>query len=80
MIQQCHTSEPNGFQRRAAEIRRQWSPAERAVRTGLPPDMPHRLREHLVGSLASSWQPLPDFELDYSRLPAIPLRRAHGAS
>ena len=32
-------------ERRAAEVRRQWSMAERIRRTGLPPDMPFRLRD-----------------------------------
>jgi hypothetical protein len=32
-------------ERRAAEVRRQWSMAERIRRTGLPPDMPFRLSD-----------------------------------
>jgi hypothetical protein len=33
------------IERRAAEIRRQWSVAERIRRTSLPPDMPICLRQ-----------------------------------
>jgi hypothetical protein len=35
--------------KRAAEIRSHWSPLERAQRTGLPPDIPARLRAFLLG-------------------------------
>jgi hypothetical protein len=32
--------------KRAAEIRREWSPLEKLRRTGLPPDMPATLRQY----------------------------------
>jgi hypothetical protein len=38
---------------RAAEIRRNWSPIEKLRRQGLPPDMPQRLEEFLLGSRAT---------------------------
>ena len=37
--------EAREVERRAAEVRRSWSLAERMRRTGLPPDMPLRLRD-----------------------------------
>jgi hypothetical protein len=42
-------------QERAAQIRSHWSPAERRRRTGLPPDVPPRLREFIVGERQSKW-------------------------
>jgi hypothetical protein len=41
--------ESQEVRKRAAEIRRHWSPLERAQRTGLPPDIPARLRAFLLG-------------------------------
>ncbi len=41
--------------KRAAGIRRRWSPLEKLQRTGLPPDMPPRLREFFFGSRAHAW-------------------------
>jgi hypothetical protein len=41
--------------KRAAEIRQHWSPLEKVQRTGLPPDMPFRLREHLFGATERVW-------------------------
>jgi hypothetical protein len=35
--------------KRAAEIRSHWSPLERVQRTGLPPDIPARLRDYILG-------------------------------
>lgn len=43
------------IQRRAAEIRGHWSLSERIRRTGLPPDIPPRLREYIVGSRDVAW-------------------------
>lgn len=34
---------------RAARIRSHWSPLERVQRTGLPPDIPARLRDYILG-------------------------------
>lgn len=33
------------IENRAAQVRASWSPAERLRRTGLPPDVPERLRD-----------------------------------
>jgi hypothetical protein len=41
---------------RAAEIRKRWSPAERLRRTGLPPDVPDRLRDYILGKPALEWE------------------------
>ncbi len=41
--------------RRAADIRRQWTLRERMKRLGLPPDMPERLQSHLTGRPERSW-------------------------
>lgn len=40
---------------RAAEIRRRWSPTEKRRRTGLPPDIPARLREFISGVRQPAW-------------------------
>jgi hypothetical protein len=42
-------------QRRAAEIRRHWSPLEKIRRTGLPPDIPERLRQFILGQSPTKW-------------------------
>ena len=42
-------------QKRAAQIRSHWSPAEKARRTGLPPDVPSRLQEFILGRRQSAW-------------------------
>ncbi len=49
--------DPQEVRRRAAEIRRQWSPAERDRRCGLPPDIPPRLRQLIFGSPQLAWSP-----------------------
>jgi hypothetical protein len=43
------------IQKRAAHIRSHWSPAEKLRRTGLPPDVPTRLREFITGSRQHGW-------------------------
>jgi hypothetical protein len=63
--------------RRAAEIRQNWSPRERARRTGLPPDMPERLRARLNGCSASSWPWDGLFELIESRLVPVSIPTMH---
>jgi hypothetical protein len=40
--------------RRAAEIQQNWSPLEKLRRTGLPPDMPPKLR-HFLGAPQHAW-------------------------
>jgi hypothetical protein len=41
--------------RRAAKVRKQWSPIEKRRRQGLPPDAPRLLREYLLGSPSQIW-------------------------
>ena len=43
------------IRKRAAEIRKQWSPVERRRRTGLPPDMPPTLRHYFIRSPQRAW-------------------------
>lgn len=45
----------SSISKRAAEIRRRWSTVERVHRMGLPPDMPQRLRVHLVVRPECNW-------------------------
>jgi hypothetical protein len=40
---------------RAAEIRKHWSPLEKLRRTGLPPDMPPKLRQYFLASPQRAW-------------------------
>jgi hypothetical protein len=72
MIGRSENATRNGIYARAAEVRQHWSPRERALRTGLPPDMPARLRAHLFDLPERSWPPMGEFQLVESRL--IPLR------
>jgi hypothetical protein len=43
------------IEKRAARIRSQWSVAERVRRTGLPPDVPARLKEFILGRREPQW-------------------------
>lgn len=43
------------IEKRAARIRSQWSAAERVRRTGLPPDVPARLQELIMGRREPQW-------------------------
>jgi hypothetical protein len=43
------------IEQRAARIRSQWSAAERVRRTGLPPDVPARLQEFILGRREPQW-------------------------
>jgi hypothetical protein len=43
------------IEKRAARVRSQWSFAERVRRTGLPPDVPSRLREFILGHQQAQW-------------------------
>lgn len=45
----------NEIQWRAEQIRTRWSPAERRRRTGLPPDVPRRLRAFILGRREPQW-------------------------
>jgi hypothetical protein len=49
--------EAQEVQKRAAEIRRHWSPLEKLRRTGLPPDVPARLRQFILGDTGREWSP-----------------------
>jgi hypothetical protein len=41
--------------KRAAQIRSHWTLSERHRRMGLPPDVPERLRDFIVGSRLPAW-------------------------
>jgi len=41
---------------RAAQIRVQWTLSERQRRMGLPPDVPSRLRDLILGSSQPAWE------------------------
>lgn len=41
--------------KRAAEIRGHWTSLERLHRTGLPPDVPARLRNYILGRTVQAW-------------------------
>ena len=43
------------IEKRAAQIRSQWSASERVRRTGLPPDVPARLQEFILGRREPQW-------------------------
>ena len=58
MSMQRNTIDSQEVRNRAAEIRRHWSPVEKAQRTGLPPDIPARLRELILGPSQASWSPV----------------------
>lgn len=70
-MQRHECNDGSGIRARAAEIRQQWSPRERARRTGLPPDLPARLRAHLSDHPQPAWPPAGLFQLVESRL--VPL-------
>jgi hypothetical protein len=44
---------------RAAEIRKRWSPEERQLRIGLPPDTPLSMRQFILGNPKLNWQSAP---------------------
>ena len=43
------------IQKRAEQIRSHWSMAERLRRTGLPPDVPARLRDFMLDCRQPQW-------------------------
>lgn len=47
--------ESTEVRKRAAEVRRHWSPVETVRRTGLPPDIPTRLRQFILGESKHEW-------------------------
>jgi hypothetical protein len=57
-----------GIRRRAAEIRRQWTPDDYKIRSGLPPDMPKSLRDCLAVGFHSARPRVPTFHVDPERL------------
>jgi hypothetical protein len=57
-----------GIRRRAAEIRRHWTPDDYKKRAGLPPDMPKSLRDCLADGLYAGWPAVPTFHVDPERL------------
>ena len=50
------TIESQEVRKRAAEVRNRWSPIEKIRRTGLPPDVPTRLREFILGEPRIEWK------------------------
>jgi hypothetical protein len=52
-----HKTEAQEVRKRAAEIRRGWSPLEKIRRTGLPPDVPARLKQFILGGSQPNWSP-----------------------
>jgi hypothetical protein len=57
MATRHHKVEAQEVQKRAAEIRRHWSPLEKLRRTGLPPDVPARLRQFIMSGSTADWTP-----------------------
>jgi len=55
MISLSKYSKALEIEKRAARIRSQWSAAERVRRTGLPPDVPARMQEFILGRRESQW-------------------------
>jgi hypothetical protein len=48
-------NELDEIRKRAAKIRGNWSLSERRRRTGLPPDMPQRLRDYVFAPRIAAW-------------------------
>jgi len=74
MSEQSKKRNSTGIRQRAAAVRENWSPRERAQRTGLPPDMPVRLRAHLNDRPEDCWPPVGVFQLVESRLLPLPIQ------
>jgi hypothetical protein len=55
MATRQHNIDLQEVRKRAAEIRRHWSPLEKIRRTGLPPDIPERLRQFILGPCQPKW-------------------------
>lgn len=58
MAMRHHTINSQEVRKRAAEIRQHWSPLEKIQRTGLPPDIPARLRQLFLGTPQPRWSPV----------------------
>ena len=67
-----------GIRERAAEGRRHWTASERLQRTGLPPDLPSRLRDYLTDWPQLNWPIMPPFELNETRDATVPLPEDRG--
>ena len=65
------TNEWNVIRRRVAEIQRNWTPSEKARRTGLPPDIPSRLRQFILGETEPQWS-----TAVCGRIPAVAVKRS----
>ena len=65
------TKEWNEIRRRATEIQRNWSPTEKARRMGLPPDIPSRLRQFILGETEPQWS-----TVACGRIPAVAVKRS----
>jgi hypothetical protein len=57
MIAKQRNTEWSEVRRRAAEVRRNWSPVEKERRMGLPPDIPTRLKQFILGESEPQWSP-----------------------
>jgi hypothetical protein len=55
MVGTSKQAKASEIEKRAARIRSQWSFAEQVRRTGLPPDVPSRLRELALGHQQAQW-------------------------
>jgi hypothetical protein len=55
MVSLTKNSDLREIRKRAAQIRSLWSPSERLRRTGLPPDVPPRLRDLIIGCRQPAW-------------------------
>jgi hypothetical protein len=55
MVSMAKHLKASEIENRAARIRSQWSAAERVRRTGLPPDVPARLQEFILGRREPQW-------------------------
>jgi len=50
-----NSAESPEIRKRAARVRKQWTPLEKIRRTGLPPDVPARLRQFILGEPQPAW-------------------------
>jgi hypothetical protein len=55
MARSHYKTETREVQQRAAEVRSHWSSLEKIQRTGLPPDVPARLRQFILGDSQPAW-------------------------
>jgi hypothetical protein len=55
MVSLSNHSNALEIEKRAARVRSHWSASERLRRMGLPPDVPARLREFILGTRQPQW-------------------------